>query len=1116
MKLLSLSVENFGTLHAFTLNCSAGLNTFCRENGAGKTTLAAFLCAMLYGLPNTRRSDIDSNDRKKYQPWQGGPFGGSITFTVHGKIYRAERYFADGKSEKHDTFVLYDLADNSVSHDYSEAIGYELFGLDAAAFMRSACLPQKVLSGDDGYESITERLTRAIGGGDTDTALYSDAAAILDRQRQYYVKQGGRGYIADLENTIAMLHSKEYEAQRAKEQAAQQAAEAEQLADEIELLQREKLQQTAAIREQGARAAVMAHGASLLSNRDAALASAAEKRRFLRLDDTDAVREGLCGMDAADALEAEMGAHARLTVRLEALLETVGEEARTLAMTEERFAGGVPDEETCRQIESVMFSLREAESADDDTKLMTALPDCLSEEELRRHTGQAMMHAQVSELLSRPKTAEADMREAFAAAGMDVGDELPDEDTMQAYADLLERIAANRGKQAALTAAKQTADEKLADFEQDHPVICDRQQIVTMRSRFDALYNRTEEIEELEARQRAAVSADEHIRRNRRRRITVGVVLLLAAAVIACLCAAGADDRLWIVSGLTALPGFSLLLLGLFTRPEESDETRALEDAALKRLCARKSEYEAEKTEIYEFLDRLGGTGTVTDAEEARLRFEEAAAVSRCHGELSEAVKALSEQLAVLCEEEARMCAILTSYTRSGGGELPDSIGDDRAIFAEYRRKLQLCRTSLRAYCEERDSRSKAQAQKDALELALNRYFAALSDACPADAGCIGETGDGSYADRMTAWCRTADILRLQTEQMQRVREDRRAVQKQLTDWIGAVLCDSPTVGESDTASVTSHVEEIIALARGYRTCQTLYTEHLQTKAELENDLLKKKQEAAKRLSVYFPEPPEDAAEGLRMIRAAEAALAVDMQTLLYAQRQLAAFLAEHGLTEEDVSNAAQNSMGRNDPASDTGIPVLEEKIRVLTESRAALLQSSDTQSRIGGQLSEIRERIGTAEQTLSDAKAALETIRRTQACLETAKQSLSTRYLSHMQNRFRYYYAEMNGLSPADMQTLSLDAAFSVQAEVYGARRDAGYFSRGTRDCINFCVRLALIDAMFTDGGTKHDAPMPPLLLDDPFVNLDEAHLAKAKRLLKTLSDRQQIFYFVCHESRA
>ncbi|MBQ5389684.1 MAG: AAA family ATPase, partial [Clostridia bacterium] len=157
MKLLSLSVENFGTLHAFTLNCGAGLNTFCRENGAGKTTLAAFLCAMLYGLPNTRRSDIDSNDRKKYLPWQGGPFGGSITFTVHGKIYRAERYFADGKSEKHDTFVLYDLADNSVSHDYSEAIGYELFGLDAAAFMRSACLPQKVLSGDDGYESITER-----------------------------------------------------------------------------------------------------------------------------------------------------------------------------------------------------------------------------------------------------------------------------------------------------------------------------------------------------------------------------------------------------------------------------------------------------------------------------------------------------------------------------------------------------------------------------------------------------------------------------------------------------------------------------------------------------------------------------------------------------------------------------------------------------------------------------------------------------------------------------------------------------------------------------------------------------------------------------------------------
>ena len=82
MKLLCLSVENFGVLHEFHIDLTDGLNVFCRENGAGKTTLAAFLCAMLYGLPVSRKNDIAENDRKKYRPWQGGVFGGSIT-SVH-------------------------------------------------------------------------------------------------------------------------------------------------------------------------------------------------------------------------------------------------------------------------------------------------------------------------------------------------------------------------------------------------------------------------------------------------------------------------------------------------------------------------------------------------------------------------------------------------------------------------------------------------------------------------------------------------------------------------------------------------------------------------------------------------------------------------------------------------------------------------------------------------------------------------------------------------------------------------------------------------------------------------------------------------------------------------
>jgi len=42
-----------------------------------------------------------------------------------------------------------------------------------------------------------------------------------------------------------------------------------------------------------------------------------------------------------------------------------------------------------------------------------------------------------------------------------------------------------------------------------------------------------------------------------------------------------------------------------------------------------------------------------------------------------------------------------------------------------------------------------------------------------------------------------------------------------------------------------------------------------------------------------------------------------------------------------------------------------------------------------------------------------------------------------------------------------------------------------------------------------------PLLLLDDPFVNLDERRLAAAKNLLAELSKDRQIIHMVCHEER-
>lgn len=1118
MKLINLSVENFGVLHDVSVDCHAGLNIFCRDNGAGKTTLAAFLCAMLYGLPASRKSDLAENERKKYLPWQGGVFGGSMTFSVRGKTYRAERQFAEGASAKRDTFVLYDLSDNSVSDDYSEALGQELFGIDAVAFERSAYLPQKLLSGDRTNESITSKLNRAIGGGgdDADSAgLYRTAAAVLDRQRQYYAKHGGAGYIASLEQSLAELHEKEYAALTAKADAERYAAEADALAAEIAALQVQKQTLSEVLRTAQTRKAVLAHGRSLLANRDTQLSAAAEKRQFLHLDDEAGIARGQYGDAAAAAAEKSVHLSDSLQLRLDAATEAVTRAGEEQARIARLFRSGMPDEAVLETLANDVRLLGEdTENPSDGGQL---LPDCFSEEELSRHTGQALMHAQMTEVLAQPKEALARYRAACAEAGMEENDPLPDDDTLQAYADVLGAIARNREAQAQLLPQKQEADAALQKQETEYASIPAQQEIVAMRSRFDALRGRTEEIEELEARQRLAVQVTEHLRRSRRIKIGVGAGLLVAAAALIAVFCFGHDMRMLIAGGVTALPGLLLLILGLFTAPEENDEARALEDAALKRLCTKKSDYEVEKTAIYEFLDRIGGdAAAVMDENDAAERFDAAASAAREREVLSERAESLGRRLQALTEEEAQLCASLTSYTRSGGGELAD-IGEDRAVFAAYRRKLQVCAAALQARLAEKETRAKAHARQDALALALDRYLGELSSSCPDKVQKQGDTENGSYTDRMAAWCRTADLLRMQMGERTKKQEYRRTVEMRLTAQLDAILADGADLPDCTAASgVLPRAQAVLALCKSYRNLAAEKAELAGQRAELREQLERCQEELDAFLAGYFSAPMPTAAEGLQLIRGREAALAQDMQYLRDAQRQLNAFLAEHGMTEEALTAALASSDACSAQQPDTeAIEALEMKLQEKTEARAKALQDAAHASRAGAEAVSLRAQIVRTEQTLADANRALSVIRRTQECLDAAKTALSTRYLAHMQERFRVYWSRLTGCTAEEAAGLSLDAALAPQTEVLGARRDAAYFSRGTQDCIDFCVRLALIDAMYTDGGTKTDAPLPPLLLDDPFVNLDKTHLAAARALLDDIADRFQILYFVCHESR-
>jgi len=139
MRLISIHIDNFGRLSNVDLKFEPGLNTILWENGTGKSTLAAFIKVMLYGF-EADGTNAKVREREVYRPWQGGAYGGSITFETEGREYVAYKRF--GAVKKDDDYKLIDYRTNLASKDYSDNLGEEIFLLDKQSFLNSVCISQ--------------------------------------------------------------------------------------------------------------------------------------------------------------------------------------------------------------------------------------------------------------------------------------------------------------------------------------------------------------------------------------------------------------------------------------------------------------------------------------------------------------------------------------------------------------------------------------------------------------------------------------------------------------------------------------------------------------------------------------------------------------------------------------------------------------------------------------------------------------------------------------------------------------------------------------------------------------------------------------------------------------
>jgi len=204
MRLIACHIENFGTLSNTDFKFEDGLNVTLKENGWGKSTFTYFIKAMFYGLEGDGKRDDIQSERKRFAPWQGGAFGGSLTFETKGKHYVISRVF--GAKAAEDVFELRDADTNLVSLDYSEKVGEELFHINSESFIKTVFIKQSDCSNVSATDDINAKLGNISDG--IDLNKFAAADEVLKDALNAFSATRKTGEIARMKAEMSVLRNR--------------------------------------------------------------------------------------------------------------------------------------------------------------------------------------------------------------------------------------------------------------------------------------------------------------------------------------------------------------------------------------------------------------------------------------------------------------------------------------------------------------------------------------------------------------------------------------------------------------------------------------------------------------------------------------------------------------------------------------------------------------------------------------------------------------------------------------------------------------------------------------------------------------------------------------------
>ena len=203
-------------------------------------------------------------------------------------------------------------------------------------------------------------------------------------------------------------------------------------------------------------------------------------------------------------------------------------------------------------------------------------------------------------------------------------------------------------------------------------------------------------------------------------------------------------------------------------------------------------------------------------------------------------------------------------------------------------------------------------------------------------------------------------------------------------------------------------------------------------------------------------------------------------------------YKAEYGLTQKPEGE-------RRDTGS------LSERLSLLNKELTRVDREISDDEHDTGKLPTIESELENEKSLLGEDKEKYDDLCKAKEFLQKAENNLKEKYILPVKERFMHYSA---ALERALGEKVVFDTDFNIRYDRGGEIKSDKHLSAGQYGLCALCLRLALVDVMFTE-------ERPFIVMDDPFVNLDAEPMARAVKLIGELAKDVQIIYFCCHESR-